>query len=331
MIDRRTLLSFTGVAALTAFMSSAALAENEKINVQLAWLPGAEFIGEYVALSNGYFSDKGLDVTLLPGGPGSNTVQEVLSGTADIAITYAPPIMYSVNRGLPVATFAAALQKAPLTFYSLGEANITSVADWKGKRVGAGQGAIPQVKAVLAHNGLSFDDITFVQAQVPGLMQDQVDVVASWPTNTTVNQPITDHPGGYNTQTIWDNGLQFQSNYYIATKETLDTRSDMLIAFLEAVDMGWAFAADNPQRAMEIITSQIPALEPEKIMASLEILTNEYLYSDETKAKGFGNISADRWQRTLDTYAAIGEIRDDLRAEDVMDGRILDAAERSRR
>lgn len=331
MFDRRTFFSMTAAGVLTALAFSHGYAQDTKVNVQLGWLPGAEFAGEYIALSNGYFSESGLDVTLLPGGPGTNSVQELMAGIADISITYAPPIMYSVNRDVPLATFAAALQKAPLTFYSLAEANITSVADWEGKRIGAGQGAIPQVKAVLANNGLSFDDITFVQAQVPALMQGQVDVVASWPTNTQTIQPIVDHPGGHNTQSIWDNGLQFQSNYYIATRETLDKRPEILVSFLEAVDRGWAFVADNPDAAVEIMVQQIPELEAESLKATLQILVDEYVYTEETKDHGFGNVSADRWQETLNTYAAIGEISEELTAADVMDSRILETSTRTNR
>lgn len=38
------------------------------------------------------------------------------------------------------------------------------MADWKGKRIGANQGVAAQVKAVLEHSGLKFEDITFIQA-----------------------------------------------------------------------------------------------------------------------------------------------------------------------
>ena len=331
MPSRRKLLNVTAAALAFAMAPLAAHAENRKVVVQLAWLPNAAFAGEIVALANGYFAERGLDVEFLPGGPGANTVQELLSGTSDISITYAPMVMYSVNRGLPLATFAAAFQKAPLTFYSLKDKGITSVADWDGMRVGGSQDAIPQVKAILNHNGLNFEDITFVQAQVPGLLQDQVDIVGSWPTNFAQNRPIIEHPNGYNAQSIWDNGLQFQSNYYIARTETLDNDSDMLVAFLEAVDQGWAFSADNPEQAIARVKAFAPALDTDSEIEALKLITTQYVYTDETAEHGFGNISAERWQQTLDTYAGLGEISADLTAADVLDASILDAAERTRR
>ena len=64
-----------------------------------------------------------------------------------------------------------------------------SIKDWKGMRVGAPQSAVPQIIAILDYNGLKFEDITFVQGTVPALMQDQVDVVGTWPTNKAALAP----------------------------------------------------------------------------------------------------------------------------------------------
>jgi NitT/TauT family transport system substrate-binding protein len=331
MLNRRALLRYAGSAlVLSAASGLPARAEMRKVKVQLPWLPNASFAGEIVALRKGFFAEKGLDVELLPGGPSANPSQDLVGGTVDIAIGYAPEIMYGSSRGLPLRSFAAAFQKAPLTYYSLGEANIKSVADWKGKRVGGAPSGIPQVKALLRHAGLTFEDITYVQAQVPALMQDQVDVIGTWPTNVAQNQPILTHPGGYNTQSIWDNGLQFQSNYYIARTDTLDKDQAMLVAFLEACDMGWAWAADHPDEAINEVVAYAPALEADKELASLKV-TVDYIYTDETRENGFGYLSADRWQQTLDTYIAIGELPDGMTSDQVMDGRILAASARTKR
>ncbi len=329
---RRTFLSCVAAcSAIAAFWGSSTTAQSEPFKVQLSWLVDAGSTGEIVALQNGYFADHGLDVELLPGGPTANAIQELLGGTADIAVGYAPQVMYAANNNLPIISFAATFQKAPLTFFSLGEKNITSIKDWKGKRIGSAQSAVPQVMAILDYNGLKFEDITFVQAQVPALLQDQVDVVGAWPTNTAALEPVTTNPGGYNTQSIWDNGLQFQSNYLITTKDTLEAKADLLAAYVKAVDAGWSFAADNPGEAIDILVAYAPALKPEKERAALDVMISEYIYTDETKEFGFGNVSSDRWQQTLDTYIGIGEIDSSMTAADVFDSRVLDSIETSKR
>lgn len=336
MTTRRSFLTTTAVLALAGALalpaSGPAAAQDKKIKFQLAWLPNSAATGEIVALKNGYFAERGLDVEILPGGPGTSTVQETLAGIADIALAYAPQIMHAANQELPIKSFAAAFQKAPLTFYSLGDSNIASIKDWKGKTIGAGPDAKAQVMAVLDHHGMTLDDITLVQAQPPALLQGQVDVVASWPTNVAQIEPIVTHPDGYNTQSIWDNGLEFQSNYYIARESMLEEDTETLVKFLEAVDQGWDFAAENPEKAIEMVTSMSEALDAEKEIASLKVtLEDGYIYNEDTRQHGFGNVDAERWQRTLDTYARIGEIDEGLSAEDVFDDRVLKAAERTKR
>ena len=306
-------------------------AEAEDFTIQLSWLPNASNAGEIIALKKGFFEEAGLDVTILPGGPSANAIQEVLSGTAEVAIGYAPQIMYAVERGLPIMSFGASFQKAPLTFYSLAEKEISSVADWKGQRVGASQSAEPQLKVLLNNVGLALSDITFVQAQVPALLQDQVDVVATWATNVAANQPVLDHPGGYNEQSIWDNGLQFQSNYFITRKDMMSKQSDALKAFVAAADKGWAWVADNQDAAVDLLTEFAPALDKAKEKASLAVIIEDYIYTGETAEHGFGYVSPNRWQETLDRYAALGEIKDSLTAADVHDGSILEAVDRTKR
>lgn len=267
----------------------------------------------------------------MPGGPSTNPIQEALSGVAQISVGYAPEIMYAANQGLPIKSFAATFQRAPLTFYSLGEANIRSIRDWKGKRIGASQASIPQIKAVLHLKGMKFDDIKFVQAQVPALLQGQVDAVGSWPTNVAVNAPIVSRPGGYNTQSVWDNGLQFQSNYYMAPDRTIRNDSETLVRFLEAADKGWAYAADYPEDAINLVVSVSSALNKDQELASLKIITRDFIYTDATRESGFGTVSKERWNATVKSYADIGEIKRGLSADDVFDDRILKGARRTRR
>ena len=60
-------------------------------------------------------------------------------------------------------------------------------------------------------------------------------------------------------------------------------------------------------------------------------MLSEYIYTDETMEFGFANVSSERWQQTLDTYIAIGEIDPSMTSADVFDGRILDAVETTKR
>ena len=57
----------TGSVAL--LLAAGAAAAQEKVTVQLKWVPQAQFAGYYVAAAKGFYKDAGLDVTIKPGGP----------------------------------------------------------------------------------------------------------------------------------------------------------------------------------------------------------------------------------------------------------------------
>lgn len=334
MINRRYLIKTASFLALSApgwlgpMISAVA---DEDLTLQLSWFVNSAAAGEIVALERGYFKEAGLNVTIVPGGPTANVIQDVVGGQADVAVGYAPQIMYAASNGLPIKSFAAAFQRAPLTFYSFADKNITSIKDWKGLRIGVAQSAIPQLKAILQHNNMAFEDIVFVQSLTEGLLLDQVDVVAGWPTNIGQVEPITSHERGYNTQSIWDNGLQFQSNYYIANTQLIEDKPEILVSFLQAVDRGWAYVADNREEATDILLETAPALDGEQTLKSLDITIADFIYNSDTRENGFGYISEGGWLQTLEVYKSLGEIRDDLTVDAVFTNAVLEAAETTKR
>jgi len=59
-----------------------------KLRLQLQWDHQAQFAGFYVAQSRKYFAEEGLEVVIIPGGPGINPITEIQEGRADIAVTW---------------------------------------------------------------------------------------------------------------------------------------------------------------------------------------------------------------------------------------------------
>src|SRR4051794_4814223 len=56
-----------------------------KITVQLDWVAEPEHGGFYQAEARGFFRDEGLDIVLVPGGPGAHVKESIATGQADVA------------------------------------------------------------------------------------------------------------------------------------------------------------------------------------------------------------------------------------------------------
>ena len=92
--------------------ASASLADEVKL--QLQWVTQAQFAGYYVALDKGYYSDEGLDVTILPGGPDVAPPQVLAGGGADVMLNWMPSALAAREKGLPVVNIAQPFKSSGL-------------------------------------------------------------------------------------------------------------------------------------------------------------------------------------------------------------------------
>jgi ABC-type nitrate/sulfonate/bicarbonate transport system substrate-binding protein len=89
------------------------------VSLQLSWLHSSQFAGSYIALDRGWWSEAGLDVSLLPGGPNAPVEPPVVSGTALVGISAADYTAAAVEQGAPFKILGVAMQKNPFVIASL--------------------------------------------------------------------------------------------------------------------------------------------------------------------------------------------------------------------
>lgn len=116
---------------LAASLASAAT----KITVQLDWVAEPEHGGFYQAQAKGYFRDAGLDVTLIPGGPGAQVLPSVATGRADIAQADQVSTLQQQAEGLPFVQFAAVFQDDPSGILVHADSPVRKFEDLQGKTI----------------------------------------------------------------------------------------------------------------------------------------------------------------------------------------------------
>ncbi|MEK9977951.1 MAG: ABC transporter substrate-binding protein, partial [Paracoccaceae bacterium] len=125
----------TTAAALV--IATAAQAADD-VKLQLQWVTQAQFAGYYVALDKGYYSDEGLNVTILPGGPDIAPPQVLAGGGADVMLNWMPSALAAREKGLPVVNIAQPFKSSGLMLTCWKDTGIKSPADFKGKPIGVG-------------------------------------------------------------------------------------------------------------------------------------------------------------------------------------------------
>jgi NitT/TauT family transport system substrate-binding protein len=122
----------TNVAAQTGSVAPAQLL---KVDFQLDWYPAPEHGGEYQALVKGYYREAGLDVTILPGGPGSFGIQKVATGRVQLSMGPCDDVIQAVRRGAPLVVVGAHMEHNPQAIMVHDESAVKSFHDLDGKSV----------------------------------------------------------------------------------------------------------------------------------------------------------------------------------------------------
>src|SRR5688500_16504194 len=134
-IRPRPFLAFVLCLLSCAFQSHAAEKPPFKLTVQLDWVAEPEHGGFYQAAARGYFAAEGLDVTLIPGGPGAQVMPSVATGRADIAQADSTTTLVQQAEGLPVVQFAAVFQDDPSGILVHAESSVRTFKDLNGKSI----------------------------------------------------------------------------------------------------------------------------------------------------------------------------------------------------
>src|SRR5215213_7633378 len=122
--------------ALVLGFTTAALAQSDKVTLQLKWVTQAQFAGYYVAKDKGFYKEAGLDVTIKPGGPDIAPPQVIAGGGADVIVDWMPSALAAREKGVPLVNIAQPFKKSGMMLTCRAETGIKAPADFKGKTLG---------------------------------------------------------------------------------------------------------------------------------------------------------------------------------------------------
>lgn len=252
-----------GAAASSAApaASEAPAADPVPVKLQLKWVPQAQFAGYYVALKKGYYTDEGLDVTILPGGPDIVPEQQVAGGSADIGVDWVASLLTSQEQGMPLIQIAQIYQKSGLVLVSKKSANINSPEDLKGKRVGNWMGgnefellALFDKYKIDSNKDIKFTKQGFTMDQFLGGELDAASAMTYNEYQVVLESGIK--PEELNVIDMNDEGVAMLEDNLFANSEWLEANKETAAKFVRASLKGWQDAIANPEEAVDIVMEQ---------------------------------------------------------------------------
>ena len=262
---------------MTAFAAEKDGGEEKLTKVTLNEVAHSIFYApQYVAIEEGYFSEEGLDLTLITGFGADKVLTALISGEADIGFMGAEASIYAYQEGAtdPVVNFAQLTQRAGNFLVAREEMPDFKWEDLKGKKVLGGRaGGMPQMvfEYILKKHGIDpKTDLTIDQSISFGLTAaaftsgDADYTVEFEPFATTLEM---ENCGTVVASLGRDSGYVPYTSYSAKTSY-MEKNPDIMQKFTDALQKGMDYVQSHtPEEIAEVIEPQFPETDLDTITA----------------------------------------------------------------
>jgi len=268
------------------------------LRVQLMWHHQAEFAGLYVAEVRRHFARAGLDVELIEGALGTDSLAALRAGKADIAVAWLDAAMDSQSAAAPVSNIAQIFDGSSLLLLCRVSAGIYTPADLAGASIGVWNlGDEQAVRSMLRGLDIPLDSVDLVPQRADGI--DLVDATLPCVTALTYNEYWRILAQGVEARDLLiirpdELGVEHVENGLYVLTERLDDPAfhAALVRFLRALREGWREAQSAPTLAVAAIRHFAPDADPEHQRLMLESVS-ELIPPPER----FGLLDLERYDR----------------------------------
>ena len=250
-------------SALVAGFSAGAAQAADALTLQLKWVTQGQFAGYYVAKDKGFYEEEGLDVTIKPGGPDIAPPQVIAGGGADVIVDWMPSALASREKGVPLVNIAQPFKKSGMMLTCRKETGITKPEDFKGKTLGVWFfGNEYPFLSWMSHLNMPTeggpDGVTVLKQgfNVDPLLQKQADCISTM----TYNEYWQVIDAGIPAEDLVvfkyeDQGVAtLEDGLYVLEDSLKDPAMiDKYAKFVRASMKGWAYTAEHPEEAAEIV------------------------------------------------------------------------------
>lgn len=300
-------------ATIAASAALPAVAETKpltKVVFTLDFIPLGRHAPWYAAVAEGFYKQEGLDVSIIPGQGGAESIQAVAAGTANLGFMGVPEVAIARAGGTKVRLVAVLYQEEPIAVFSLKSgADVDSVKKLQGLTLGSGSGSFtPKILGgLMTEHGLDPKTLKVANiappARASALLTKKVPSIEFY----VMSQPglaaaakaagetlVTFLPG--------DHGLDLYSNGIGVTDEYLAKNPDVVKRFVRASLKGWKFTLEHPDKAAADEIGLVPSLKPDVVKAEIEIIRKLAVTPDVEK-HGLGWFDPAKIKKNLEFVA----------------------------
>jgi putative hydroxymethylpyrimidine transport system substrate-binding protein len=294
---RLALLTTIAVVALAGCgekkeVISGSSASAQPFSLMLDWVPNADHVGIYQALSEGDFAQAGVGVQVrVPSDP-ATPLQLVAAGKVDAAISYEPEVLLARDRGLPVVSVAAIVQKPLTSIISLGSKHIRTPRQLRGKTVGDAGIAYQHayLQTILGRAGVPASKVKEVNVGanlVPAMLSGRVGATLGgyWNYEAIQLQQKRKHPNVIRMEQV---GVPtYDELVLVVRRSTIANETEALRRFVQALGRGYQSVRRDPTAGVGALVRANPGLDEKLQRASVRATLSAFFPTAAGKPWGW--------------------------------------------
>ncbi|MFI5718724.1 ABC transporter substrate-binding protein [Nocardia sp. NPDC051750] len=297
-LRRALAVAVAAVATLSAVTAcTGGTGDDQTIRFALDWTPNTNHTGLFVAQQRGYLADAGLDVEVLPY---NNTAVDTVidAGNAEFGVSTHNSSTFSRASGGHTLSVLAPLQRwATGIGVKADRADITRPKDLDGKTyAGFGDpGEVEALQQVIRNDGGTgdFESVTLGTSAYEAVYSGQADFTVSYLAWEGIEAEHHGTPMKY----FRYSDFGFPESYAIvidANEDWLAANPDRAAKFVQALQRGYQFAADNPDAAAQDLIDADPGAfnDPELVFESQRMLAEQFMKTPDGRV---GTQTREQW------------------------------------
>ena len=315
-----TALGLSACGSQQAAPASGGNDRSTSVVVGLTYIPNVQFAPAYVAVSEGIFTDNGVDASVRHHGSDEGLFTALLAGEEDVVIASGDEAAVASTQGMDLVSIGSYYRDYPGTVIVRSDSPIQSLADLKGATIG-----IPgeygsnwyATLAALQGAGLTLADVTVSSigyTQQAALTQGDVDAVVGFSNNDLVQMRLA----GLDVRSI---GLPDDAPLIgasiITTRAWAASHPDQARGVVASLSAAMEAIHQRPDAAIEATMAQTGTDSGAEAAARAVLEATDPLWVDES---GSANTAQDleRWGMMADFLRQINAVTTDIDVSSVV-------------
>jgi NitT/TauT family transport system substrate-binding protein len=283
-----------------------------RIRFATDWRAQAEQGGFYQALARGFYADKGLNVTLIQGGPAVNVPQLLAANAIEMGLgSNAPLVLSMVQAGAKAKAVMASFQKDPQVLITHPRADVKTLEDMKGQPIMLADASItafwPWLKAKY---GFTDDQVRKYTFNAAPFLADKNAIQQGYVTS----EPYTLKTQGKIEPQVFllaDSGYPGYAAMTLVSDNFMAANPQAVRDFVAATIAGWKdYLRGDPALGDALIRKDNPDMTPELLAQAREKLLSYGIV--ETPEGQIGTMMEARWADFFKVMSDAGVYPKDL-------------------